>query len=117
MTMTVDQKGPGDATWRSYWSQLPVSVAAVLLFGLVVIGVGLAAMATLANDRVSGASVAALVGSVLGLIGAHIGHTTAHVQAQKYLESVQDLAGGQGDARKGIGTSESDDADQENPSC
>jgi hypothetical protein len=75
-----------------YWRQVPASVVVILIFAVVVIAGGLWAMAALPDNQVSGEAIAALVGSVLGLVGAHIGHTTAHAQAREYMEAMRRLS-------------------------
>jgi cytochrome c biogenesis protein CcdA len=83
-----------------FFKQVPASVWIMLGFAIVIIAAGLVAMAILApNHEVSSDAIAALIGAVLGLVGAHVGHTTAHAQAKEHMEAQARIAQEEAQAR------------------
>ena len=85
---------------KNYFKQVPASVSIMLAFAVVIIAAGLGAMAILAPDHdVSSDAIAALIGAVLGLVGAHVGHTTAHAQAKEHMEAQARIARESGEVK------------------
>lgn len=60
----------------------PGSIWPVLVFALIALGAGLAAMAALSGAVTAGA-ITALVTAVLGVVGTHAGHVSGHELATK----------------------------------
>jgi hypothetical protein len=88
--MTVPQ-GAG-STKSSASSTVAGSTWPVLLFALIILGAGLAAMAAL-TPAVTAGAITALVAAVLGVVGTHVGHVAGHELAVKQSTAQLPLSG------------------------
>jgi len=77
---------------KSVASTVAGSTWPVLLFALIVLGAGLAAMAALVPAATAGA-ITALVTAILGVVGTHVGHVAGHELAAKQSTAQLPLSG------------------------
>jgi hypothetical protein len=63
------------------------SIWPVIVFALIVLGAGLAAMAALPNGAVTAGAITTLVTAVLGVVGTHVGHVAGHVLAARQSQA------------------------------
>lgn len=88
--MTMSQGTPGRT--KSFAGTVAGSTWPVLLFALILLGAGLAAMAALGSAVTAGA-ITALVTAVLGVVGTHVGHVAGHELAARQSTAQSPLSG------------------------